>query len=71
MATLPQGYNMFKRAILTMGGWHMYIQVYNGKPGEPTVMRCFLPGHTFDGTSCFNIAKEVLSRPSNLLSLPT
>ena len=25
-------------------------------------MRCFLPGHTFDGTSCFNMAKELIAR---------
>jgi hypothetical protein len=33
-----------------------------GKPGDPTVMRCFLPGHTFDGTSCFNMPKELIAR---------
>ena len=31
-----------------------YIQVFNGKKGEPTVMRCFLPGHTFDG-ACLGV----------------
>jgi hypothetical protein len=56
------GYNIFKRSVLSMGGWHLMVQLFNGKPGEPTVMRCYLPGHTFDGTSCFNIMKEVIAR---------
>ena len=36
--------------------------MYNGKVGDPTVMRCFLPGHTLDGTSCFSMAKGLSSR---------
>ena len=59
---VDKGWNMFKRAWMTMGGWHAYVQVFNGKEGEPTVLRAFLPGHTFDGTSCFNITKELISR---------
>ena len=53
---------MFKRAYMTMGGWHIVVRVFNGKPGDPTVMQCFLPGHTFCGTSCFNIPKELIAR---------
>ena len=39
-----------------------WLDCYNGKPGEPTVLRFYLPGHTFDGTSCFNLAKESIAR---------
>ncbi len=59
---VDKGWNMFKRATLTMGGWHAYVRVFNGKVGDPTVVQFFLPGHTFDGTSCFNIAKETIAR---------
>jgi hypothetical protein len=59
---VDKGWNMFKRGVMIMGQWHAWIQVYNGAPGAPTVFRCYLPGHTFDGTSCFNMPKELISR---------
>lgn len=58
----PQGMNWFKRAYYVMRGRHAFIQVYNGKQGDPTVLRCYFPGHTFDGTSCFNLGKELVAR---------
>lgn len=47
----------------TLSNWHAYVEVFNGlKEGDPTVMRCYLPGHNFDGTSCFNLVKELIAR---------
>ncbi len=60
---IDRGYNPFKRAFYVMKGRHSFIQVYNAKAqGQPTVMRCYFPGHTFDGTSCFNFGKELIAR---------
>jgi hypothetical protein len=43
-------------------GDHCRLRINNRPKGEPTMMQCFLPGNSFDGTSNFNIAKEFLSR---------
>lgn len=59
---VDRGVSLFKRACVVMGGWHAYIEVNNGAPGAPTTMRCYFPGHTFDGTSCFNLGKELVNR---------
>lgn len=38
------------------------IRLWNGAPGKPTLMHAYLPGGTWDGTSCFNFCKELLHR---------
>ena len=60
---VDKGVNLFKRSCIVMSGWHSMIEVNNGRAdGDPTVMRCYFPGHTFDGTSCFNLGKELVAR---------
>lgn len=61
---VKKGANFFKNATNEMlpGGYHLKVNVHNAEEGKPTVMQCFLPGHTLDGTSCFNLAKEFIAR---------
>ena len=52
--------------MLIMGGWHSLIQVYNNKKkGGATVMRCYFPGHTFDGTSCKTLTSYECHTPTS------
>jgi hypothetical protein len=60
---VDKGVSLFKRSCIVMSGWHSLIEINNGRAdGDPTVMRCYFPGHTFDGTSCFNMGKELIAR---------
>ena len=49
-------------------GYRMYayrvigLRVFNGAEGGPTVWHSYMPGCTWDGTSCFNFNKELISR---------
>src|SRR4051812_18785921 len=42
----------------------LWIRVFNGQPGNPTVIQAGLPGNAWDGSSCFNFMKEVVARCS-------
>ena len=49
-------------------GYRMYayrvigLRVFNGAEGGPTVWHSYMPGCTWDGTSCFNFNKELINR---------
>lgn len=38
------------------------LHCYNGVEGSPTVWHSYMPGCTWDGTSCFNFNKELVNR---------
>ena len=38
------------------------IRCFNGPKGKPTVWHGYMPGVAWDGTSCFNFQKELISR---------
>ena len=40
----------------------VWMRIWNGKPGKPTVIQMRLPGFVWDGTSCFNFTKEMCNR---------
>jgi hypothetical protein len=40
----------------------LWVRVFNGQPGMPTVIRAGLPGSSWDGSSCFNFMKELVAR---------
>ncbi|HTW65637.1 MAG TPA: SRPBCC family protein, partial [Bryobacteraceae bacterium] len=40
----------------------LWLRVFGGAPGGPTVLRAGLPVRSWDGTSCFNFMKELVSR---------
>ena len=40
----------------------LWLRVFGGSSGEPTVLRAGLPVGSWDGTSCFNFMKELVSR---------
>jgi hypothetical protein len=40
----------------------LWLHVFNGKVGEPTVIQGGLPGGSWDGSSCFNFMKELVAR---------
>merc|ERR1719161_3225948 len=43
-------------------GHNVWLRIFNGKPGEPTVINVGLDGARFDGSACFNFMKELVSR---------
>ena len=45
-----------------VGGNLVVLRLWNGKPGQPTVVQFFLPGGGWDGSSNFNFMKELLAR---------
>jgi hypothetical protein len=59
---VEKGWNFFKSLVVKSWGKVLQIRIFNGPEGSPTVVIANLPGHSFDGTSCFNIFKEVLHR---------
>ncbi len=40
----------------------LWLRVFNGEPGMPTVLQTGLPGGSWDGSSCFNFMKELVAR---------
>jgi hypothetical protein len=40
----------------------LWIRVFNGQQGMPTVIQAGLPGSAWDGSSCFNFMKELVAR---------
>ncbi len=40
----------------------LWLRVFNGTPGSPTVLQSGLPGGSWDGSSCFNFMKELVGR---------
>lgn len=43
-------------------GASVWLRVFNGSPGQPTVINVGLDGARFDGSSCFNYMKEIVNR---------
>jgi hypothetical protein len=40
----------------------LWLRIFAGKAGAPTVLQAGLPGGSWDGSSCFNFMKELVSR---------
>jgi hypothetical protein len=55
------GRNWLKRGRAFRGSV-LWLHVFNGKVGEPTVIQAGLPGGSWDGSSCFNFMKELVAR---------
>jgi hypothetical protein len=55
------GRNWLKRGRAFKGSV-LWLNVFNGKNGEPTVIQAGLPGGSWDGSSCFNFMKELVAR---------
>src|ERR1700733_3044290 len=55
------GRNWLKRGRAFKGSV-LWLHVFNGKNGEPTVIQAGLPGGSWDGSSCFNFMKELVAR---------
>ncbi len=43
-------------------GLVLWLRVFTGNPGTPTLLQAGLPVGSWDGTSCFNFMKELASR---------
>lgn len=43
-------------------GKFLAFRIWNGEVGKPTLMHGYLPLNSWDGTSCFNFCKELISR---------
>lgn len=43
-------------------GASIWLRIFNGSPGQPTVIRVGLDGARFDGSACFNYMKELVNR---------
>mmetsp|Transcript_67483 Transcript_67483/g.190231 ORF Transcript_67483/g.190231 Transcript_67483/m.190231 type:complete len:548 (+) Transcript_67483:67-1710(+) len=43
-------------------GDNLFLRVFNGPPGSPTVLNIGLDGACWDGSSCFNFMKELTNR---------
>jgi hypothetical protein len=55
------GRNWLKRGRAFKGSV-LWLHVFNGNNGEPTVIQAGLPGGSWDGSSCFNFMKELVAR---------
>jgi hypothetical protein len=55
------GRNWLKRGKAFKGSV-LWLHVFNGRVGEPTVIQAGLPGGSWDGSSCFNFMKELVAR---------
>src|SRR5689334_1808139 len=58
---VEKGTNWVKRG-RDFKGTILWLRVFTGKAGAPTVLQAGLPGGSWDGTSCFNFMKELVAR---------
>jgi hypothetical protein len=58
---VDQGTNWVKRG-KDFKGVVLWLRVFTGNAGTPTVLQAGLPGGSWDGSSCFNFMKELASR---------
>lgn len=40
----------------------IWLRIWNGAPGQPTVVHAYMAGGSWDGSSCFNFMKELIHR---------
>lgn len=58
---VDKGTNWVKRG-KDFKGTVLWLRVFTGKAGAPTVLQAGLPGGSWDGSSCFNFMKELVAR---------
>jgi hypothetical protein len=58
---VEQGTNWVKRG-KDFKGVVLWLRVFTRNAGTPTVLQAGLPGGSWDGSSCFNFMKELVSR---------
>ena len=58
---VEKGTNWVKRGT-DFKGTVLWLRVFSGKAGAPTVLQAGLPGGSWDGSSCFNFMKELVAR---------
>jgi len=58
---VERGTNWVKRG-KDYKGVVLWLRIFTGNAGSPTVLQAGLPGGSWDGSSCFNFMKELVSR---------
>jgi hypothetical protein len=58
---VERGTNWVKRG-KDVKGVVLWLRIFTGNAGTPTVVHAGLPGGSWDGSSCFNFMKELVSR---------